>query len=159
MARPNLPSEIAKEYGRKNYTKAELAEKERTEVILPGDDIKPSPHLPSELHEKFYWLINEFADFGILSNVDSDAISRYIMADNSYWKMTELVNDMDFGDPDYNKMTNIQNRYYGQAKELSKELGLTMVSRMKLRKDETKIEPDEETDEDILFGGKLKVVP
>lgn len=159
MARNNLPSHLAKEFGRKNYTKAELAEKERTEVILSGEDIKPSPHLPSHLHEKFYWLVGEFEDVGILSNVDSDAISRYIMADDSYWKMTEVVNDMDFGDPDYNKMTNIQNRYYGQSKELAKELGLTMVSRMKLRKDESKTEPEPKTDEDFLFGDKLKVVP
>ena len=88
MARGNIPSHLVPLVGKKNWTKAELEEKKRREVILDGESIRPSEHLPTNLHDRFYWFVNEFEGLGILANVDSDAISRYIMADEKYWEIT-----------------------------------------------------------------------
>ncbi|WP_273478281.1 P27 family phage terminase small subunit [Ignavigranum ruoffiae] len=159
MARDNLPSHLAKEFGKKHYTKAELAEKERTEVITPEDEVRPSEFLPANLHEKFYWFVEQFEGLGILTNVDSEALSRYLVYTDYFWNLQEELSTMDTGDPDYVKTLNSMNKFSDRALGLEKELGLTMVSRMKIRK------PDKEDDEDkpkttseLLFGEALRVV-
>ena len=154
MAQINFPSKFAKEHGGKNWTKAELREKQETEVIVDGSDIEPSSFLPKELHKKFYWLVSEFEGFGILGNVDSDALSRYIMADHNYWKVNETLENLEVTDERYNSLTLIQNRYFNQAQNLAKELGLTMVSRTKLKRDQ-KEDEEEQSEEEKLFGKSL----
>lgn len=158
MAQHNLPSHIAREFGKKNYTKAELREKEETEVVISGDNIVPSPFLPSELHPKFEAIVEEFEDFNIMADIDADAISRYIMADYNYWMVNEQMLEMEYTHPQFNKLSNIQNRYLAQANKLSDMLGLTMVSRMKLRKTPSTDETDKPSEEEILFGEGFKVV-
>src|SRR5699024_11158517 len=59
MARGNIPSHLVPLVGKKNWTKAELEEKKRREVILDGESIQPSEHLPKNLHDRFYWFVNE----------------------------------------------------------------------------------------------------
>lgn len=154
MAQINFPSKFAEEHGGKNWTKAELKEKRETEVVVDDSHIEPSSFLPEELHEKFYWFVSEFKEFGILGNVDSDALSRYIMANNNYWKVNEALEDLDVTDEKYNSLTLIQNRYFNQAHNLAKELGLTMVSRTKLKREKAE-ENKEQTEEEKLFGKSL----
>ena len=154
MARGNIPSHLVPLVGKKNWTKSELEEKKRREVILDGESIRPSEHLPTNLHDRFYWFVNEFEGLGILANVDSDAISRYIMADEKYWEVTEYVEGMDVDDPDFNKITNIQKRYFDQSTTLAKELGLTFKSRMGLKKPDDQ-DDKPQSDEEKLFGKAL----
>lgn len=158
MAQNNLPSRIAKEYGKKNYTKAELAEKERTEVITPEDEVKPSEFLPDHLHEKFYWYVEQFEGLGILTNVDSEALSRYLTYTDGFWKLQQESMTLSVGDPDYNAVITNMNKYSDRALGLEKELGLTMVSRMKIRKPENVEDNKPKSTEELLFGDALKIV-
>ena len=155
MARVNLPSKFAEDHGKKNYTKAELKEKAESEVIVDDSKIEPSSFLPEKLHDKFYWFVEEFGDVGILGNVDSDALSRYVMADHNYWKTNKALEKMAVTNEAYGGLTLIQNRYFNQSMALAKELGLTMVSRSKLKRDDKEDAEKELTDEEKLFGSSL----
>lgn len=155
MGQINLPADIAEKYGSKHYTKKELQAKRFREVKADGSNIQPSAFLPKKLYDRFYWFVDEFKEFNILANVDSDALCRYLIADNEYWKVTKTLEKMSPTDEKYSSLTTIQNRFFNQSLALSKELGLTMVSRTKLRKGETKEEDKEQTEEEILFGKAL----
>lgn len=150
--RKNMPSHLIEQgYGNKNWTKAEIEHKKKTEVIMDGSKITPPKTLPKKYHKKFKWLVNEFDGLGILANVDSDAIARYIVSDEKYWEITKKLETMDVSDPDLNKITTIQQRYFNQALQLAKELGLTFKSRMGLKKPETDEEkPQNEAEEMFL---------
>ena len=158
MARVNLPSHLAEKIGSKNWTKAEMEKKKRTEVVMSGDNIEPSPFLEKSLHKKFYWIVDQFKEFGIIADLDSDTLSRYIQADHKYWQIVEYIDTLSFDDPEFNKMTNIQNRYHTQALSLAKELGLTMVSRSKLSRTKEEGADKEPTVEENLFASRLKTV-
>ena len=158
MARVNMPSHLAEKIGSKNWTKAELEEKRRTEVVMSGDNIKPSPYLDKSLHEKFYWIVEQFEEFGIIADLDSDTLSRYIQVDHKYWQIVDYIETLSFDDPEFNKMTNIQNRYHTQALSLAKELGMTMVSRSKMVRTKSEDEGKEQTMEENLFANRLKTV-
>ena len=155
MAQINFPSEYAKNHGSKNWTKAELKEKAETEVVLDNESIEPSTFLPKEHHERFQWFVSEFADMGILNNVDGDALSRYIMADFNYWKVNDQLESMDVAEEGYSRLSNVQNRYFNQAIALSKELGLTMAARGKLKRETNDDTKKEQSPEEKLFGNAL----
>lgn len=155
MPRFNMPSHLAEKVGNKNWTKEEMAEKRRTEVVMIGDNIQPSSFLPEHLHDQFQWFVDEFEDYGILANIDSDALSRYVMADYQYWEATEILNKMKPDEEGYSRISNVQNRYFNQTQALAKELGLTMVSRGKLKKEDDEGEQREMTREEQLFSGAL----
>ena len=154
MARINLPSHLAEAHGRKNYTKAELEEKRRTEVVMDGSNIKPSPFLPEELHEKFHWFVEQFEEYGIFADVDSDSLSKYVMADYHYWQLNEKLASIDVTDEEYHRTVNTQQKFFNQSVNLAKELGLTMVSRSKLSREEVETEK-EQSPEEKLFGNAL----
>lgn len=154
MARTKMPSKLAKEGSAKHFTKAELAEREAEEVAMSCEDIKPSEFLPDLLHKRFFWIVEQFKEYGILSNVDGDALSMYLIAVDGYRKATIELRKMGVANKKYLPVLKVQKEYFSQATILAKELGLTMVSRSKLkRKEEDKKEPL--TEEQILFGGDL----
>lgn len=155
MAQISFPSQFAKEHGSKNWTKAELKEKEESEVILDDEQIEPSSFLPEEHHERFHWFVNEFAEMGILNNVDGDALSRYIMADFNYWKVNDELEQMNVAEEGYSRLSNVQNRFFNQAISLSKELGLTMAARGKLKREKEDENKKEQSPEEKLFGNAL----
>lgn len=154
MAQINFPSKFAEEHGGKNWTKAELKEKRETEVVLNNNNIQPSSFLPDYLHDRFYWFVNEFKDMGILNNVDGDALSRYVMADYNYWKINDELEKMEVTEDGYSRLNNVQNRLHTQALQLSKELGLTMAARGKLKREQEE-DKEEQSDEEKLFGKAL----
>lgn len=156
MARTNLPSHLALKYGKKNWTKAEIKEKQMTEVIMSGDNIQPSKHLTKKQKEQFNWYVEQFKEDGILANVDSNALSRYVMLNDEYWKLTKTLKKLDMLDAQYEKVYKLRTSCSTQLITLEKELGLTLVSRSKIRKDKNKKEEaKEKTTAERLFLDKL----
>ena len=149
--RRKLPVHIAKEVGRKNYTKEELREREEKELDIRTDDIQPSDDLPENLHDRFFWYVDELNEFGLLSNADSDALSRYVMTEHQYWKVTKAIDKMAALNPKYNSLLNAQKKLFDSARLLGNDLGLSLASRMNLEK-KPKEETKEKTDAEKLFG-------
>ena len=155
MAQPKYPTAYLKKHSTAVYSKADMKKREESEVILNDDRIEPSSFLPEEHHERFHWFVNEFAEMGILNNVDGDALSRYIMADFNYWKVNDELEQMNVAEEGYSRLSNVQNRFFNQAIALSKELGLTMAARGKLKREKEDENKKEQTPEEKLFGNAL----
>ncbi|MBK0347885.1 P27 family phage terminase small subunit [Aerococcaceae bacterium zg-ZJ1578] len=157
MAKPNTPSHLM-EKTKKHYTKAEMKERKAREVTAKSNDIKPSSFLPKTLHKRFKWFVEEMAEWGILSNLDADSLSRYILADQKYWEVQKEMAQLDFSDPAYGRLSTLENKYFDQTLKLATQLGLTMVGRMKLDRRKGETETEELTEEETLFGNALKIV-
>lgn len=157
MAKPITPSHLM-DRTNKHYTKAEIKERKAREVSVKSDNIKPSSFLPKSLHKRFNHFVKEMEEWGILSNLDSDALSRYILADHKYWEVQKVMEDIDFEDTAYQRLSTLENKYFDQTLKLAAQLGLTMTGRMKLDKRKGKQEEVEQSEEEALFGNALKIV-
>ena len=155
MAQPKYPTAYLKKHSTAVYSKADMKKREESEVVLNDDRIEPSSFLPEEHHERFRWFVDEFAEMGILNNVDGDALSRYIMADFNYWKVNDELEQMNVAEEGYSRLSNVQNRFFNQAIALSKELGLTMAARGKLKREKEDETEKEQSPEEKLFGNAL----
>lgn len=157
VGRHGTPSHLM-HLNKKNYTKEEMRERAEKEVDINDDNIQPSQFLPEELHERFYFLVDEMKEWGILSNLDGDSLSRYILADHKYWDIQKALEDLDYDDPSFTKLTNLEAKYFNQTSTLADKLGLNMVSRMKLEKKKDETPQEEKSDEEVLFGDALRAV-
>lgn len=149
--RHKLPSNIAKEYGRKNYTKEELRQREAEEVVMAYDNIAPSPSLPEHLHERFWWYVSEFKEHGIVASVDGDAFSRYVMTEWQYWQVTEKLEKISPGSKKYLPLLQVQDKLFKNLRSIGNDLGLTMVSRMKITKPKKQEDDKPQTNAQKLF--------
>lgn len=155
MARPSVPHEFAVNFGGKNYTKEELEEKKRSEIVFNSDQFEPSETLPEHLHEKFYWFVEQYEGTGLLTNLDVDTLCHYLIANEQYWLLTERMYELGVSDEEYGKTTVLQNRYHKQTLDYAKELGMTFLSRTRLRKDDKQDEDKPKSEEEQLFGDAL----
>lgn len=155
MARPSIPHEYAVNFGAKNYTKAELLEKKKTELTIKADEFYPSDTLPEHLHDKFYWYVGQYEGTGLLTNLDIDTLCHYLIANEQYWLLTERMYDIGVADEEYGKVTVLQNRYHKQTLDYAKELGMTFLSRTRLKRDDKVDEDKPKSEEEQLFGDAL----
>ena len=88
MARPREPIKLLEAKGRKHLTKAEIEERLEGEVTPPSNEIEAPTYLTSELREEFNKIATQLADIGIMTNLDVDALARFIIAREIYIKLS-----------------------------------------------------------------------
>jgi P27 family predicted phage terminase small subunit len=135
LARPREPIELLKAKGKKHLTKAEIAQRELSEVKAEADNIIAPEYLSKKQRKEFDKISGELERIGIISNLDCDALSRYIIAKDNYIKFSKIVDDLPvdwemLGIID--KATAVQDRVFKQCQSAARELGLTISSRCKL---------------------------
>lgn len=151
MAGGKQPLKLIMHKGKKNLTKAEIAKREAEEIDAPADNIQPSDMLPKDLHEPFNRISGELIRIGIMSNLDVDALERYLMAKKLYDSITlelletphtiktetfeegseEAIIDVEENEV-YTKLLNNQTKLAKQCREAASDLGLTIASRCRL---------------------------
>jgi len=178
MAGQRRPVELLLLTGKKNLTKKEIEERKASEVKVKSDKaIKPPSYLSQELKKEFKKIAKELVDIGIMSNLDVDALARYLQVQKQYLEVTEeLMNqkpvitiekehtdeDGDFVERElirvtnetYNELLIMQDKLFKNCRAAASDLGLSISSRCKLvvpKKDEEKPKSKEET----LFGDNL----
>lgn len=144
MARPREPIELIVKKGRKHLTKAEYNERQNAEVKAPADNIKPPSFLLKKEREKFGEIASQLVELGIMSNLDCDALARYLRAETEYIKITKQLQKIRFtSDKEndeqlaeqytkYNSLSKMQIRLMKACNENARELGLTISSRCRL---------------------------
>lgn len=148
MARPREPLNLIEAKGRKHLTIQEKEERGAQEVRAPSDRITAPKYLSREEKKTFNFIARTLKDIGIVSNLDTGIIARYVKSESEYIKITEqmdaIVFEIDPGNetpPEeqlmilyskYNYLSKIQNRYMKACNECARELGLTISSRCKL---------------------------
>lgn len=132
MARPREPIDLIIAKGRKHLTKNEIEERRAQEIKAPSDNIEPPSYLPDNLKEEFNRIANELNEIGIMSNLDCEALARFIVAENQYQKVSQKILKMKTVGPNYIELVKIQEKLFRMSRQAASDLGLTISSRCKL---------------------------
>lgn len=132
MARPRQPTDLLVLKGKKHLTKAEIEERKSKEVQAPADNIRAPSYLPEKLKEEFDRIATELVEIGIMSNLDCEALARFIVAENQYQKVTLRLLKMKTVGQKYMELLKAQDKLFKQCRAAASDLGLTISSRCKL---------------------------
>ncbi len=170
MAGPRQPLDLILAKGKKNITKAEIAERRAREVAPATDEIEAPGYLTSAQKKHFEKLARQLEKIKIMGETDVDTLARYVVAETQYQAAVKELRklqkdrptDRDAGDyfhklEQWSVLNDLadrrQERYFKQASALARDLGLTISSRCKLQvpvKDEAP-----KVNKFAQFGGKV----
>lgn len=155
MGRAKQPVNLLVLKGNKNLTKKEIEERKAQEVKAPSDKVKPPSYLPTKLKKEFKRISSELVEIGIMTNLDNDALARFLMAQKMYIEVTDnlmkipsvievpnIVKD-EYGEkfqdgmkeaanPDFSELLINQDKLFKQCRSAASDLGLTISSRCRL---------------------------
>ena len=133
---PNMkqPIELIIANGKKHLTKDEIAERRATEIRAPADNIKAPSYLTKKQKEEFYNIAEQLIDLKIMSNLDCDALARYITSLDLYIKISKKLRTKKVIDDIVllEKYSSLQDKYFKQCRAVGNDLGLSITSRCKL---------------------------
>ena len=132
MARPREPINLLVAKGKKNLTKKEIEERRAQEIEVDSDKVEAPSYLPEELKEDFNRIANELIEIGIMTNLDCEALGRFIVSESQYQKVTEKILKMKTIGPTYIELIKTQERLFKMCRQAASDLGLTISSRAKL---------------------------
>lgn len=145
MGRRREPIALIEAKGRKHLTKAEIEERKAQEPDAPDDDLVAPEYLSEKQTNEFDHLVYELKRIGIIGNVDSEALGRYIVLKDQFVSLTKqlnkrgLINNID----EYDKVSRAQIRCFNAVRAAANDLGLTISSRGKLIMPKLPEEPKE----------------
>ncbi|SFC52572.1 phage terminase small subunit P27 family [Bacillus sp. UNCCL81] len=154
MAGQRQPIDLLLIKGNKNLTKKEIEERKATEVKAPSDKVKPPAYLPSNLKREFKKIADELMQIGIMTNLDVDALARFLIAKNMYVKISNQLINLDPLSQKFETLIAHQDKFFKQSRQSAMDLGLTISSRCKLvipKNNEAK----EKTASQKRFGDRL----
>lgn len=146
MAGQRQPTALVLAKGAKHFTKEELAEREAREVKPCTDDITPPNYLTKTQKAEFVKIADQLKKLKILGETDVDTLARYILARDTYIKLTKQIQRKAIlEDPILlDKYMKNQDRAFKQCHTAAKSLGLTIADRCRLVVPEIKAETPKE---------------
>lgn len=162
MAGQKQPISLVVNNGKSHMTKEEIERRKAEEIKNNVDKIKPPTHLPAKLKKEFKKVADELLRVEIMSNLDVDALTRYIIAQDEWLKCYRALNDMSptmkvdgqlVTNEHYDKLSKMTERFFKQARSAGADLGLTISSRCKLVVPKQKEKPPSKFDK---FGSGKK---
>jgi P27 family predicted phage terminase small subunit len=131
VAGARQPIELVIAKDRKHLTQAEIAERRATEVKAPATKVTPPKWLPEAQKKEFRKVAKELRAIGIITNLDVEALARFIVAQKMYTDLTLSIlgNSVMLNDKD--TISN-QDKLFKQCRAAASDLGLTISSRCKL---------------------------
>ncbi|USK85716.1 phage terminase small subunit P27 family [Peribacillus asahii] len=162
MGRARQPVSLLVYKGNKNLTKKEIEERAAQEVKAAVDKVKPPTYLPRDLKREFKKIASELVQVGIMTNLDNDALARFLLARKMYLELTDNLLNMESvlvnkntgeksSNKEYADVLISQDKLFKQCRTAASDLGLTISSRCRLvvPKSEKK---EEQTPEEKRFG-------
>lgn len=169
MARPRQPVELLLIKGKKNLTKSEIEERRNAEVKAPADAVAPPKYLTKKLKEEFTEIANELKRIDLITNLDVDALARFLLAREQYVRLSKELRTIpptiSEDNPDTGKKIRLANEQYSdlllmqdklfkQCRAAASDIGLTISSRCRLvvpkKQDDKPKSPEEQ-----MFGDAL----
>lgn len=163
MSGQRQPIQLVKAKGKKHLTKAEIAERERTEVKAASDKVTAPSYLTAKQKTKFRKIVKELRAIDLVSNLDVDALARLVIAQDKYTEITEEIGrqplmvtiqkpsgkkdefgkeimiDEEVVNGQVERLAIMQDRFFRQCRQGAADFGLTVSSRCRLvvpKKDE-----------------------
>lgn len=146
MAGQRQPIELIKAKGAKHLTKAEIQERENSEIKPITDDIIAPEYLTKKQKETFYKIADQLKALKIMGETDVDALARYITANDFYINAVKKMRSKAVKDDPilFETWAKIQERYFKQCRSAANDLGLTISSRCRLVVPEKKADAPKE---------------
>ena len=144
MAGARQPTALVELKGKKHFTKAELEERRNAEVNADTDNIVPPDYLTEKQAGEFFALANELKRCEIMTNLDCDALARFVVARSDYADYVKLMRSIPKTVDNLQELKEADNLKRGaflDCNTAAKELGMTISSRCKLvvpKKEESK---------------------
>lgn len=132
--RSRQPIDLLIAKGKKNLTKAEIEARRKQEIKAPSDLIQPPSHLTSAQKKEFRLISGQLQELNIISNLDCEALARYIVSKDIYNKISKKLRALEIEEDidTFEKYTKIHDRYFKICRASASDLGLTISSRCKL---------------------------
>ena len=144
MAGARQPTALVELKGKKHFTKAELEERKNAEVNADTDNIVPPDYLTEKQVGEFFALANELKRCEIMTNLDCDALARFVVARSDYADYVKLMRSIPKTVDNLQELKEADKLKRGaflDCNTAAKELGMTISSRCKLvvpKKEESK---------------------
>lgn len=135
MARPRKPANVIEMAGKTHMSKTELQKRKNSEVHAAADNVQPPGYLSDEQKTEFRQLADELTRIEIMTNLDCDALARFVIAQGQYIKFTQLVDSIpaEIGTLKLlESAVGLQDKAFKQCRAAASDLGLTISSRCKL---------------------------
>jgi P27 family predicted phage terminase small subunit len=177
MGRAKQPVNLLVLKGNKNLTKKEIKERQEQEVKAPSDKVKPPSYLSTKLKKEFKKIACELVEIGIMTNLDNDALARFLMAQKMYLEVTDnlmklpstievpKMNKDEYGEmvqdgvrtvanPEFSEILTSQDKLFKQCRTAASDLGLTISSRCRLVMPK-KVDEKPKTEAERRFGDRV----
>lgn len=134
MARPRQPIEVIQARGAKHLGKEEIKNRLEAELKPVSDNIIAPDYLNKKQKEEFYKYAAQLQRLKILGETDIDALARYVSANEMFIQAMKMLRRRDVKNDitQFEKWTNIYEKYYKIVRGCANDLGLTISSRCKL---------------------------
>jgi P27 family predicted phage terminase small subunit len=133
------PIALIKVEGRSHYSKEQIAQKEAQEVKVPFVDVTPPKSLPKSMHKEFLELADKLVTIGIMTELDEEALARYLQAKKMYDFYTKKLMSESRRQGAFpllverlKDISTMQDKAFRQVRSAAQDLGLTISSRCKL---------------------------
>lgn len=163
--RPREPINLIMAKGKKHLTKAEIEERQETEITTDHTNVKPPDYLNEEEIKEFYRISQILLDIGIITELDEDCLAHYLVSNSSYIKYTKKIRTLEDElleakrtdrkaklKSEIDTYLTYQDKALKQCRACANDLGLSISSRAKL----VMPQPKEEKKENKF--AKFKVV-
>lgn len=146
MPGPRQPIELIQAKGAKHLTKAEIKERQESEIKPIADNITAPDYLTKKQKQIFDMLASQLIKLKIMGETDVDALARYIIANDFYINAVKKMRSSEIkNDPvRFEAWAKMQERYFKQCRAAANDLGLTISSRCKLVVPDRKAEMEKE---------------
>lgn len=149
MGRAKLPIEVLQARGNKHLTKAEIKERQETQIKPIAENIIAPGYLTKKQKDTFYTISEQLEKLKIIGETDVDALARYITANDFYINAVKQMRKKEVKDDPllFEQWSRVQERYFKQCRASANDLGLSISSRCKL----VVPEPKEDVKKDNKF--------
>lgn len=135
MAGARQPTALVELKGKKHFTKAELEERKNAEVDADTDNIVPPDYLTEKQAGEFRELADELKRCEIMTNLDCDALARFVVARSDYADYVKLMRSIPKTVDNLQELKEadkLKRGAFADCNTAAKELGMTISSRCKL---------------------------
>lgn len=154
--RPKEPINLIMAKGKKHLTKAEIKERQETEIRTDYINVKPPEYLNQDEKEEFNRIAKILLDIGIITELDEDCLAHYLISNTTYVKYTKKIRELEnqllkakkiekknkiLSDIDL--YLTYQARALKQCRACANDMGLSISSRAKLVMPPSKDPPKE----------------
>lgn len=134
MPKQREPLDVILAKGRKHFTKKDIEERRAQELNVPFRDVEAPKYLTKKMQEEFYDIAYKLLAIGVMTELDEDALARYLIAKQHYLEYSNMITRaLRKGELDNSaKLITAQDKLYKQVRTAAADLGLTITSRLKL---------------------------